>query len=153
MNNEDESIDVKRALRHSITRFLARREHSFFELVNKLKQKEFLHKDIVEALQSFTERGLQSDLRYAQSYVRTAYHKGKGPSFIEQNLQQHDIDSHVIKSLIQDDDYDWYTAAGQVREKRFGENLPSEWDDIQKQKRFLQYRGFYQEHIKEVFGR
>jgi regulatory protein len=152
MSEEENKTDTHRAIRNSITRFLARREHSFVELVAKLKQKEYELEDIEQVLQEFTNRNLQSDLRYAQSYVRTAYYKGKGPSFIEQSLQQHDIDSGLVKSLLKDEDYDWFEAASQVRIKRFGEPIPSDWDDIQKQKRFLQYRGFYQVHIKEVFS-
>jgi regulatory protein len=35
--------------------------------------------------------------------------------------------------------------------KRFGDPLPDDWIDKQKQMRFLQYRGFTQEQIKYAF--
>lgn len=152
VNIDDDPDQIKRQIRHSITRFLARREHSCVELIRKLKQKDYEHEMILEGLAPFIKRGLQSDHRYAEVFVRSCFEKGKGPAYIEQSLQQHDIESYTIKTLIQDEAYDWYEAAFRVRAKRFGEPLPSEWDDVQKQKRFLQYRGFSQTHIKEVFS-
>lgn len=152
MNTEDKPEDVLQQIRNSIVRLLARREHSCVELYRKLKQKGFEADDINQSLAPYIEKGLQSDYRYAEVFVRSSFEKGKGPAYIEQSLQLHDIDALTTKALIDDQAFDWYSSAAKVRQKRFGQSMPSEWNDVQKQKRFLQYRGFYQAHIKEVFG-
>lgn len=133
-------------------RLLAARDHSRVELTRKLEEKGFAPLIIQEAIVLFSQEGLQSDDRYAEVFVRSSYEKGKGPAFIEQRLQQHDIDASTISSLLADPLFDWFDSAARVRDKRFGEKMPDEWSEIQKQKRFLQYRGFYQVHINEVFG-
>ncbi|MFC4699880.1 regulatory protein RecX [Glaciecola siphonariae] len=150
-NGADNSSDTRRVIRHTITRLLSRREHSQFELLTKLKQKELPEDECLSLIAQFAEKGLQSDQRYIESFVKSAYQRGKGPVFVEQSLQQQDIDSASARDIMQSDEFDWYEAAARVRQKRFGEDMPTDWNDIQKQKRFLQYRGFYQSHIDEVF--
>lgn len=150
--NDADLEDLERQVRNSITRFLARREHSCLELKRKLAQKGFLEPMVSDTISLFTAKGLQSDHRYAEVFVRSCYQKGKGPAYIEQSLQQQDIDGELVKELLSNCAFDWFEAAYKAREKRFGENLPKNFNDIQKQKRFLQYRGFYQAHINEVFN-
>ena len=40
----------------------------------------------------------------------------------------------------------------QVREKKFGADLPGEYAERAKQMRFLQYRGFVPENIRELLS-
>ncbi|MFQ3250080.1 MAG: regulatory protein [Glaciecola sp.] len=138
-------------IRHKLTRLLSRREHSQTELRKKLAELA-LDKNLVdETIQRFAEKDIQSDLRYAEAVVRGAYRKGKGPSFVERELNNHDIDFHVVKALVDNEDFDWFESSKAVREKRFGAELPEDWTAKQKQMRFLQYRGFTQEQIKYAF--
>jgi regulatory protein len=138
-------------IRHKLTRLLSRREHSQTELRKKLAELE-LDKDLIEeTIQRFSEKDIQSDLRYAEAVVRGAYRKGKGPVFVERELNNHDIDFHVVKALVNDESFDWFESSKAVRVKRFGSELPEDWTAKQKQMRFLQYRGFSQEQIKYAF--
>jgi regulatory protein len=138
-------------IRHKLTRLLSRREHSQTELRKKLAELA-LDKDLVdETIQRFAEKDIQSDLRYAEAVVRGAYRKGKGPVFVERELNNHDIDFYVVKALVDDENFDWFESSKAVRVKRFGAELPEDWTAKQKQMRFLQYRGFTQEQIKYAF--
>lgn len=151
---EHVDADIKeqvQGIRHTVTRLLAGREHSQFELRNKLAQKSFDTALCEQVIAQFIEKNLQSDRRYAESLIRSAHNKGKGPMFIQQTLQQHDIELDDLDELLYQQEWDWFTLAIKVREKRFGSELPQDWNEVQKQKRFLQYRGFLSSHIKEAF--
>ena len=138
-------------IRHKLTRLLSRREHSQTELRKKLVDSE-LDKDLIDdTIARFAEKDIQSDVRYAEAVVRGAYRKGKGPVFIERELSNHNIDFYLVKTLVNDESFDWFESAKAVRIKRFGEDMPIDWTAKQKQMRFLQYRGFAQEQIKYAF--
>lgn len=138
-------------IRHKLTRLLSRREHSQMELRKKLGELEVDKSLIDSALAQFAQKDIQSDERYAEAVVRGAYRKGKGPVFVERELNNHDIEFSLVKTLIDDDCFDWFESSKAVRLKRFGGILPEDWAQKQKQMRFLQYRGFNQEQIKYAF--
>ncbi|WP_041246404.1 regulatory protein RecX [Brumicola nitratireducens] len=138
-------------IRHKLTRLLSRREHSQTELRKKLSDLEISADIIDETIKKFAEKDIQSDLRFAEAVVRGAYYRGKGPVFIERELNNHNIDFALVRELVNDDDFDWFESSKAVRVKRFGEDLPDDWTAKQKQMRFLQYRGFAQEQIKYAF--
>ena len=138
-------------IRHKLTRLLSRREHSQTELRKKLSDLEISAEIIDETIKKFAEKDIQSDLRFAEAVVRGAYYRGKGPVFVERELNNHNIDFALVRELVNDDDFDWFESSKAVRVKRFGEDLPDDWSAKQKQMRFLQYRGFAQEQIKYAF--
>ena len=131
----------------SITRMLARREHSAEEIVRKLSQKGVEEAAIWPVLHEFREAGIQSDLRYAEARARALMLKGSGPRKIKADLQQHGIAETLLDDVFKELDADWYELARQVKEKRFGEQHPQEYKDKMKQMQFLSYRGFSQSHI------
>jgi regulatory protein len=138
-------------IRHKLTRLLSRREHSQTELRKKLSDLEISSELIDETIKKFAEKDIQSDVRFAEAVVRGAYHRGKGPVFIERELNNHNIDFELVRELVNDEDFDWFESSKAVRVKRFGADLPDDWTAKQKQMRFLQYRGFAQEQIKYAF--
>ena len=138
-------------IRHKLTRLLSRREHSQTELRKKLSDLEVSTDIIDETIKKFAEKDIQSDLRFAEAVVRGAYYRGKGPVFIERELNNHNIDFALVRELVNDDNFDWFESSKAIRVKRFGEDLPDDWTAKQKQMRFLQYRGFAQEQIKYAF--
>ena len=143
------SEDQAKIINHTITRLLSRREHSQFELMQKLLAKGLDDALCRQQLQFFIDKRIQSDERYIEAYVRSAYQKGKGPQVIRQTLAQHDIEG--VSEYIFNDDYDWYALASEVRIKRFGDGAHVDFAEKQKQMRFLQYRGFEQEQINAAF--
>jgi regulatory protein len=145
------SEDEAKIINHAITRLLSRREHSQYELVQKLVAKGLNEQLCYQQLQFFIDKRIQSDERYLEAYVRSAYLKGKGPQVIRQTLSQHNIEGVQVNEHIFIEDYDWFALAIEVRTKRFGEHAPEDFADKQKQMRFLQYMGFEQELINAVF--
>ncbi|MGB3725123.1 MAG: regulatory protein RecX [Glaciecola sp.] len=142
------SENETKIINHAITRWLSRREHSYQELLQKLLAKEYSHNLCEQQLQQFVDKGIQSDTRFTEAFIRNAYISGKGPQQIRQKLYQHKINETVMNQFIDSDQFDWFESAAKVRAKKFGA-LPHDFESKQKQMRFLQYRGFEQDHINE----
>jgi len=125
---------------------LARREHSVFELTQKLTTKEFNSTDIERAVDLLIEQNYQSDERFASEFIQMRFNQGKGPIKISVDLKQRGI-NHFDLSM-----YDFYTLAQQIRVTKFGDEIPSDYKEQAKQKRFLQSRGFDFEQINQAFS-
>ena len=138
----------KKFITDAITRMLARREHSFLEVSRKLSQKGIEENAYMPVLQAFKDADIQSDQRFAESRARALYFKGAGPRKIKLDLQQHGIDEHLAEQALIELEPEWFEMAKQVKEKKFGINKETDFKRLMKQKQFLQYRGFYTEHIE-----
>lgn len=134
-------------IRESITRLLARREHSEYELVQKLAAKGLATNAIRTQLQHFTDSGLQSDLRYAESQIRNRIAQGYGFNRIQLELRERQVDETLINAAFDQQQVDWFELAKQVKHKKYGETPAKSWQETQKRMRFLQYRGFTLEQI------
>ena len=131
--------------------FLARREYGQAELIRKLADKGF-DRDVAEqALAQLTADGLQSDQRFADSFVQSRINQGKGPVRIRLDLTQRGIPDSTTEIALEEADTDWYALAREQRVKKFGEASPSDFKEKARQMRFLQYRGFEQDHIQSAF--
>ncbi|OJF67406.1 RecX family transcriptional regulator [Alteromonas sp. V450] len=138
----------RKIITDAITRMLARREHSFNEVMRKLQQKGIASDVFMPILEEFRYADIQSDARFAESRARALYLKGKGPRAIKLDLQQYGVDESTAEQAMREIDADWFESARKVKEKKFGDFYVSEFSLRQKQKQFLQYRGFYHEHIE-----
>jgi len=132
--------------------FLARREYGQQELIDKLAGKGFLRDIAEQAILVLTNEGLQSDQRFAESFVQSRVSQGKGPVRIRQDLSQRGIRSGAIDLAIEEAGADWYALAREIRLKKFGGSQPTGFKDKAKQMRFLQYRGFEPDHIQSAFS-
>lgn len=121
-------------------KLLARREHSAFELKQKLKLKlkncpSTAIDGVLERLQS---EGYQCDLRYCESIIRAKASQGYGPGYIRVFLTQQNIDLPLIEQAFQDAEVDFQavleTLKSKVQHKYQQEPL--------KLKQFLYRRGF-----------
>ena len=131
-----------------LTRLLAMREHSRYELRKKLILRDIDLKLALPQLDKFTAADIQSELRFAQSLVRSRAAKGKGPQRIRAELREHQIDDELAKRALAEQDIDWFELARQVMVKKYGEGKAPSWQEKQKRSRFLQYRGFSLEQIQ-----
>ncbi|MEQ8289012.1 MAG: regulatory protein RecX [Gammaproteobacteria bacterium] len=130
--------------------FLARREHSRRELRQKLSRNCKDDELIEELLDKLSAEGLQSDARFAESFVQQRYNKGQGPLKIKQELNQRGIDTGLIADCLNADQLDWLALAEQTRVKKFGSDVPRDYQNKAKQSRFLYSRGFTSEQISLV---
>jgi regulatory protein len=92
--------------------------------------------------------GLQDDSRFVESFIRSRINRGKGPVRIRAELRQRGLDSMLIDAGLEEAEEDWYELARKVREQKFGSERPREFKEKARQMRFLQYRGFEQDHIQ-----
>ena len=123
-------------------RLLTRREHSAKELSEKLKRKGFQSEEIDNALESCQRLNLQNDQRFVEVYVRYRIRNGYGPLKIIQELKQKGVDSDLIHKEIKQEGPNWLTHALNVWEKKCKGQINLSFQEIQKQQRFLLYRGF-----------
>lgn len=131
------------AAKEQAIRLLARRDHSRLELQRKLAQRGY-PADIVEAtIARLADQGLQSDQRFAESFVRSALNRGHGERKIRAGLRPHRIDDRSITALQDMDDEQWLRLATKAAHKRFGESPPKNDAELAKRGRFLVNRGFH----------
>jgi regulatory protein len=128
--------------------YLARREHGRSELFNKLTRFGFEADVADDAVARLVEDGLQSDVRFAEAFVRSRINQGKGPAKIRADLREKGVNDGVTEDGIRDADEDWYALAVEVRLKKFGAERPAEFKEKARQMRFLQSRGFEQDQIQ-----
>ena len=133
-------------------RLLARREHSRVELSRKLRARGMPDELVDEVLGSLAARRLQSDERYAESLVNSRVSRGQGPVRIRRDLSQQGIPEAEIDAVLAAAPVDWYDLARDTRRRRFGTGVPAEWKERARQARFLQYRGFTGDQIREAIG-
>jgi regulatory protein len=123
---------------------LARREHSQFELREKLAELGAESSVIDTILHEFSTENWQNDRRFTEVFIRYSARKGQGALNIRQELKQRGItDKEMVEELLAE--HDWFDLAQQTRSKKFGEELPTERKEQARQLRFLQYRGFSSE--------
>jgi regulatory protein len=131
---------------------LTRREHSRFELMNKLRQKPF-SKDV--NLSTLCDRleaaNYLSDARFAELFIHSRISRGQGEIKIRSVLHQRGVDSTLTDLALLEADIDWLVLAKQQRKKRFGVTIPKRFKERARQSRFLAGRGFSCEIIYLVF--
>ena len=132
------------SLRSRALAMLTRREHSQFELREKLTELGAESFVIDTILDELTTQNWQNDRRFTEVFIRYSARKGQGLLNIRQELKQRGItDKEMVEDLLAE--HDWFDLAQQTRSKKFGEELPTERKEQARQLRFLQYRGFSSE--------
>ncbi|NOY71694.1 MAG: regulatory protein RecX [Gammaproteobacteria bacterium] len=149
-SKEEEKYSAKHAQTIAL-RLLARREHSYSELITKLELRGFESQDVVAMMDHLADQGLQSDARFAESFTRYRISRGQGPLRIRGELQQRGVSSELITLALDSEGVDWVELAGAQRCKRFGPDRPKTHAEQARQQRFLHYRGFSSEHIRYCF--
>lgn len=121
---------------------LARREHSALELKQKLAKLGLSDEKLSDAIDSLREEGLQSDRRFAGSFVRERMLRGQGAQRIQQELRQRGIASELITAALEEEGGCWRQLAQEVLRKKFGSTAPADPKARMKRQQFLVYRGF-----------
>jgi len=130
---------------------LARRDYGSGELAGKLGQRGFAAPVIQPLIEALRARRLLDDERYAGHFVQYRATRGQGPARIRRELAQAGVAQTLIDAALASVS-DWAEIACQVRRRRFGAKPPASWPEKGRQARFLQYRGFTNDHIRSALG-
>ena len=157
----NETLLVKRVdVRRAAMDLLARREHSYQELINKLiarfsrrsasiAENQPLPELVEQVVSVLRHEGLQSDARLAEAFIRARSNRGQGPIKIKAELRGKGLSDIVIGIAVESCEVDWFELVESVSSRRFGDSVT----DIKtkaRRSRFLQQRGFSFDHIKTV---
>tara|TARA_B100000497_G_C7420554_1_gene263983 strand:- start:144 stop:605 length:462 start_codon:yes stop_codon:yes gene_type:complete len=127
---------------------LARREHSFDDLLQKLfKIFPDESKLIYDVMIDLRDLNLQSDLRFAEMLAATRIRKGYGPDRIVAELKNYKVSNDIMVKVVTECGVDWFELAKEVLIKKYGYSASSVFSEKVKINNFLKYRGFKSEHI------
>jgi regulatory protein len=108
--------------------------------------------ELIEALiEQLRARRMLNDERYAGHFVEYHSARGQGPVRIRRDLGAAGVDAELIEGALASGP-DWAALAREVRRRRFGPKVPDTWREKGRQARFLQYRGFSNDHIRTALG-
>ena len=147
--------ETSHKIRLSAMNFLARREHSYRELVFKLR-KRFSNSDeqIIEEVGRLSSEGLQSDYRMASEYVHFRSKRGLGPNKIKAELKLKGISDGLLEQIFSESGVDWENVLESVinkKTKQDGFALDS-FEARHRVNTFLQKRGFELDQIKDFIN-
>lgn len=128
---------------------LTRREHSAFELKQKLSLRGF-GADVIDAvIERLAAQGWQSDSRYADAYLRMRVARGYGLMAIRAELRQRGVASACVTEVIAEADVDWLACA----QRQVARHYQQPADDraaLLHRYRHLLNRGFSPEQAREA---
>jgi regulatory protein len=139
-----------RAVNTAAAALLARRDYASAELRQKLLDRGFVAVAVDSVLATLAEQRIVDDVRFAERFVAYQARRGQGPVRIRQDLKRWLAAELIEQALI--DGPNWAERAGEVRRSRFGPPPPADWKEKGRQARFLQYRGFSNDHIRQALG-
>ena len=142
--------DAYKAIYNKALDILSRREHSKKELTDKLLKKFDVPELIESVLDSLSKRNLINDSRYCEAYVVARKRKGFGPKKILYELISRGVHESIAIQVI-DAEGGWKDAALKAFNKKYKTGLGKDYKEQNKQKAFLQNRGFSFEEIDSVF--
>ncbi|MSR12307.1 MAG: regulatory protein RecX [Gammaproteobacteria bacterium] len=143
-------------LRRAAVDCLARREHSYYELTQKLLSKfpdaEPALVDV--ALSRLRAEQLQSDERFAEAYVRYRKSRGFAYLYIKSDLVQRKVPLPIINAYLYEDDAEWSLIAQTLVERKTTQGVKLEFGSKLHRRlaRFLESRGFSQLETRRVLA-
>lgn len=131
-------------------RLLSRREHSAFEIRDKLLKRDFDSEEIDRVIIELQQGGWLSDERFAEAYIRMRQLKGFGPVRIAMELNERGVKEHIVDDYLHADDDSWRQTLEQQYRKKYKDKPIEDYSDKAKRIRFLQYRGFALDVIYQI---
>jgi regulatory protein len=137
------------SLKSTALRLLATREHSRLELRRKLEARASEGDDVEAVLERMSETGLQSDQRFAESYVRSKAAR-LGAARIRRELEERGVAGEQARAALDEVlEHDELSRARGVWQKKFGQ-VPGDAKEWARQARFLQSRGFSADIVRTL---
>ena len=131
-------------------RLLSRREHSAFEIRDKLHKRDFDEAEIEQAIIELQQGGWLSDERFADAYIRMRQLKGFGPIRISIELNERGVEESIVDDHLHACDDSWQQTLEQQYLKKYKNKSIADYNDKAKRIRFLQYRGFTLDAIYRI---
>ena len=131
-------------------RLLSRREHSAFEIRDKLYKREFDEIEIEQAIIDLEKGGWLSDERFAEAYIRMRQLKGFGPIRISIELNERGVKESIVENYLHAGDEAWRQTLVQQYQKKYKNRSIENYNEKAKRIRFLQYRGFALDAIYKI---
>jgi len=142
-------------------RILGMRDHSEQEFRRKLtapvmtktgpEPVDATEDDINNVVNWCYENRYLDDARFARQFIASRSRKGYGPARIRQELTQKGIARETAEEAMRECDIDWIEIAREQAQRKYGDPLPAVFAEKVKVQRFLLYRGFLMEDIKELW--
>lgn len=133
-------------------RLLSRREHSAFEIRDKLLKRDFEESEIAQAIAELIQGDWLSDERFAEAYIRMRQLKGFGPIRISMELNERGVEESIIDTYLHPHDVAWLQSLMKQYEKKYKNKTIEDYNDKAKRIRFFQYRGFALDAICKVIS-
>ena len=149
MMKESSIKDTKIEIRRVAINHLSRRDYTKHELLVRLNQRFESPEDVEEVVENLSLEGLQSDGRFAESFIRYRIQKGFGPIRIRKELQERGVEEKLLSASLEVFELDWEKNALEVLDKKFGKTICEDFTEIAKRARFMEHRGFSLEHCQK----
>ena len=142
--------DAYKAIYNEALDIISRREHSQKELTDKLIKKFNIPELVDLVINTLLDKNLINDYRYSEAYVVARKRKGFGPKKIVYELISRGINENTASKVINIEG-GWQDAALKAFNKKYKVGIGKDFKEQNKQKVFLQNRGFSFEEIDSVF--
>ena len=137
-------------IRKKILDLLSRREHSKYELVLKLERRVDSSDKLLKEIDKLSDQNLQSDERFSESYIRSRYNSGFGPSRIKYDLSKRRVAESIINDAFIEIDLNWVEKLKKENIKKYGNENPKNMQELSKRIKFFVQRGFDKEMIRKI---
>ncbi|MBE5254401.1 regulatory protein RecX [Mixta mediterraneensis] len=131
---------------------LAKKNYSSGDMHRQLARVTEKMDDVEHVLRRLTENHYLNDIQSINYLIDKQIKKFHGPTRIKQELRQKGFPPALIEQEIEQSDVDWYELAKEARVRKFGDALPTEPKEKNKQIRHLQYKGYTMDTIFEALS-
>jgi len=142
----------ERAVRTAALALLAGRDFGCTELARRLERRGYPSGVVAAVVDGLVAERLLSDTRYVEQFIRQHAGRGHGPVRIRADLRERGVPDDEVDAGLLAAGEDWAGLARETRRRRFGVSPPGDYPERARQARFLQYRGFSNEHIRAALG-
>lgn len=149
---EHQACDLNHAFDYAVS-LLARRDYSTVELKKKLAERGYIEHAREVVVDDLESMGKINNERYGQNMVAYRARRGHGPARIRNELKRSGLSRAAIDDAVKGEDApDFLALARATWARKFGPDLPKDRKERARQARFLQYRGFSNDHIGSCLG-
>lgn len=159
---------LNKLILNKAVQLLAQRDHSSYELTNKIiqfftkkikcsedeyyEQLNQLKIETADVIQYCTNQNWMNDTQYIEKYIVMRANKGYGRYKIAMELKQRGLSTDLIHELLRILDINWVYNAHKQLLKKFKQVNVKNISEKQKVMQFLVTRGYTQDDIKDVYN-